>query len=130
VLLTCSVYCSHDTQASQLLEGTFADAVNYCRNPNDDHTPWCYTTDPKLELEYCDVPKCDDHHQQGKGKVMCIYVYSLYIVHYYIPLSILIVLNKLLEHYIYFTMVFTAFIYILLYQLQTHPIYRERYSPT
>lgn len=34
---------------------------NYCRNPdNDENGPWCYTTDPDVRFEYCDVPKCED----------------------------------------------------------------------
>ncbi|XP_078674675.1 plasminogen-like [Branchiostoma floridae x Branchiostoma belcheri] len=31
---------------------------NYCRNPDAAAGPWCYTTDPGLRWEYCDVPKC------------------------------------------------------------------------
>ena len=31
---------------------------NYCRNPNKrPDGPWCYTTDPDKEWEYCDVGK-------------------------------------------------------------------------
>ena len=33
---------------------------NYCRNPGDTKDfgrPWCYTSDPFVEWEYCDVPK-------------------------------------------------------------------------
>ena len=30
---------------------------NYCRNPDsEDGGVWCYTTDPKVKWEYCDVP--------------------------------------------------------------------------
>ncbi|XP_060578136.1 prothrombin-like [Ruditapes philippinarum] len=28
---------------------------NYCRVPNDWIMPWCFTTDPGVEREYCDV---------------------------------------------------------------------------
>ena len=32
---------------------------NACRNPDHDpHGPWCFTTDPKVEWGYCDVPVC------------------------------------------------------------------------
>uniref|UniRef100_A0AAY5F5L0 Macrophage stimulating 1 n=1 Tax=Electrophorus electricus TaxID=8005 RepID=A0AAY5F5L0_ELEEL len=37
---------------------------NYCRNPDADlHGPWCYTTDPKTEFDYCAIKQC------GKEKV-------------------------------------------------------------
>ena len=30
---------------------------NFCRNPNsEDGGVWCYTTDPDVRWEYCDVP--------------------------------------------------------------------------
>ena len=34
---------------------------NYCRNPAQcaGSSPWCYTTDPDLRWEYCEIPKCD-----------------------------------------------------------------------
>ena len=39
---------------------------NYCRNPGSraPEGPWCFTTDPNIRWEYCDVPKC------GKGFVL------------------------------------------------------------
>jgi len=34
---------------------------NYCRNPDSESGgAWCYTTDPAMRWEYCDVPDCDD----------------------------------------------------------------------
>ncbi|XP_009920512.1 plasminogen [Haliaeetus albicilla] len=33
---------------------------NYCRNPDADSRPWCYTTDPSVRWEYCNLKKCDD----------------------------------------------------------------------
>uniref|UniRef100_A0A672PM31 Plasminogen-like n=1 Tax=Sinocyclocheilus grahami TaxID=75366 RepID=A0A672PM31_SINGR len=33
---------------------------NYCRNPDNERSPWCYTTDPKTHWEYCSVPSCGD----------------------------------------------------------------------
>uniref|UniRef100_A0A8C2Y6Y4 Plasminogen n=1 Tax=Coturnix japonica TaxID=93934 RepID=A0A8C2Y6Y4_COTJA len=34
---------------------------NYCRNPDGDSRPWCFTTDPSVPWEYCSLKRCDDH---------------------------------------------------------------------
>ncbi|KAG9347515.1 hypothetical protein JZ751_005083 [Albula glossodonta] len=34
--------------------------MNYCRNPDNERQPWCYTTDPETRWEYCKVPSCGD----------------------------------------------------------------------
>ena len=40
-------------------DNSVADAVNYCRNPDNEPVGlWCYTTDPKVRWEACDVPAC------------------------------------------------------------------------
>ena len=41
-------------------DGSPAAAENHCRNPDvlDDEGVWCYTTDPAVRWEYCDVPLC------------------------------------------------------------------------
>ena len=31
---------------------------NYCRNPDGEPKPWCYTTDPDVRFEMCDIPLC------------------------------------------------------------------------
>ncbi|NWX83249.1 PLMN protein, partial [Nothoprocta pentlandii] len=31
---------------------------NYCRNPDNDTAPWCYTTVPTVRWEYCNLQKC------------------------------------------------------------------------
>lgn len=31
---------------------------NLCRNPDGDRAPWCYTTDPRVRWEYCNLEKC------------------------------------------------------------------------
>ncbi|TNN42854.1 Plasminogen [Liparis tanakae] len=33
---------------------------NYCRNPDNERKPWCYTTDAETRWEYCRVPSCGD----------------------------------------------------------------------
>lgn len=32
---------------------------NYCRNPDEDDRPWCYTTDPDFRWEYCEIELCE-----------------------------------------------------------------------
>ena len=31
---------------------------NFCRNPDEDESAWCYTMDPNQRWEYCDIPLC------------------------------------------------------------------------
>ncbi|KAF3703112.1 Plasminogen [Channa argus] len=31
---------------------------NFCRNPDNERRPWCYTADPNTRWEYCQVPSC------------------------------------------------------------------------
>ncbi|KAK7907740.1 hypothetical protein WMY93_016352 [Mugilogobius chulae] len=33
---------------------------NYCRNPDNERQPWCYTSDPNTRWEYCRVPSCSN----------------------------------------------------------------------
>eukprot|EP00058_Branchiostoma_floridae_P005554 XP_002591042.1 hypothetical protein BRAFLDRAFT_119076 [Branchiostoma floridae] len=33
---------------------------NFCRNPDGQAQPWCYTTDPGTRWEFCDIPGCGD----------------------------------------------------------------------
>lgn len=31
---------------------------NYCRNPDGEPRPWCFTTSPSKRWDYCSVPRC------------------------------------------------------------------------
>ncbi|KAI8516641.1 carbohydrate binding [Branchiostoma belcheri] len=33
---------------------------NYCRNPDSEKRPWCYTLDPSVRWQYCPVKSCDE----------------------------------------------------------------------
>jgi hypothetical protein len=35
--------------------------MNYCRNPDGEPRPWCFTTDPNRRWELCDIPRCRKH---------------------------------------------------------------------
>ncbi|NXQ94582.1 PLMN protein, partial [Sagittarius serpentarius] len=37
---------------------------NYCRNPDGDNSPWCFTTDPSVTWEYCSLKRCADHTEE------------------------------------------------------------------
>ena len=40
-------------------EQSIDEAYNFCRNPNASKSgSWCYTTDPRMEWEYCPIPSC------------------------------------------------------------------------
>ena len=40
-------------------DGSASAALNYCRDPRDYGQPWCFTTDPLVPYEFCDVPICE-----------------------------------------------------------------------
>ncbi|XP_078700036.1 apolipoprotein(a)-like [Branchiostoma floridae x Branchiostoma belcheri] len=41
---------------------------NYCRNPDGASRPWCYTTNPDVTREYCDISTCFvDECYEGDG---------------------------------------------------------------
>ena len=60
--LTCQAWASqtphvHDinNQDSDFPDDTVAAASNYCRDPDGEGVPWCYTTDGGTRWEHCDV---------------------------------------------------------------------------
>ncbi|XP_061097463.1 plasminogen-like [Conger conger] len=58
---TCQVWASQDPHKhSRTPENYPCKGLksNYCRNPDNERMPWCYTTDPGTRWEYCKVPTC------------------------------------------------------------------------
>ncbi len=49
---------SHTMNSAWLGVSDLADAENYCRTPGQSERPWCYTVDPEVRWEYCDLPVC------------------------------------------------------------------------
>ncbi len=46
-------------------ERSVSDAHNYCRNPGYDYKsygPWCYTMNPRVRHESCNIPFCRKIH--------------------------------------------------------------------
>ncbi|XP_078688578.1 polycystin family receptor for egg jelly-like isoform X2 [Branchiostoma floridae x Branchiostoma belcheri] len=68
--LTCQRWDSqsphaHNTTVTYPLAGLHE---NYCRNPDGAARPWCYTTDPDVAREYCDISNCFlDECYEGDG---------------------------------------------------------------
>jgi len=51
-------------------DGSRAAAGNNCRNPDGKPDgPWCYTTDPNVSWETCDVPPC-----KGECRSRCVMI--------------------------------------------------------
>ena len=48
-----------NTDQSLFPDQTLSDAGNFCRNPDDEPGPWCYTTDTETRFEECNVPTCE-----------------------------------------------------------------------
>ncbi|XP_041346654.1 plasminogen-like, partial [Gigantopelta aegis] len=62
---TCQSWASQQPHPHNLTEikmgnvtETLQEAGNSCR-PSPGHPPWCYTTDPDVTFDYCDIPLCD-----------------------------------------------------------------------
>ncbi|XP_048456971.1 plasminogen isoform X1 [Rhincodon typus] len=54
---------SHEKTSRNFPEAGLVD--NYCRNPDNDRAPWCYTTDPSVRWEYCRISKCQAEQPQS-----------------------------------------------------------------
>ncbi|XP_058414671.1 hepatocyte growth factor-like protein isoform X6 [Diceros bicornis minor] len=52
---------AHPFEPGKFLDKDLDD--NYCRNPDGSERPWCYTTDPQMEREFCDLPFCGSEAQ-------------------------------------------------------------------
>lgn len=39
----------------------------YCRNPDDDNQPWCFTTDPDTRWAYCSVAEPSERKCRNQG---------------------------------------------------------------
>ncbi|XP_061168128.1 plasminogen-like [Saccostrea echinata] len=54
---------------------------NFCRNPDSDSRPWCYTTDPQKRWEYCDIPVCEEDRCKGGGVSHAVKIISQIMLH-------------------------------------------------
>ena len=52
--LTCQAWSSNSPHSHNYN----SESANYCRNPDGEPRPWCYTTDPNVRWEYCSLSQC------------------------------------------------------------------------
>ncbi|XP_060576104.1 apolipoprotein(a)-like [Ruditapes philippinarum] len=45
-------------KAETFPDKTLVNASNYCRDPDGEGFPWCYTTDPKIRWQHCGIYSC------------------------------------------------------------------------
>lgn len=43
---------------SNFPESSLSDVANFCRDPDHEGMPWCYTTDPDVRWQFCGITKC------------------------------------------------------------------------
>ena len=62
--LECQKWFTNDPHPQTIPEGVFpemATAASFCRNPGGtEPTPWCYTLDPGVRWQYCDIQMCGE----------------------------------------------------------------------
>jgi hypothetical protein len=60
--LKCQKWFTNDPHPQTTPEGIFPEmstASDFCRNPGGtEPSPWCYTTDPGVRWQYCDIHLC------------------------------------------------------------------------
>ncbi len=58
----CQRWFTSEPHPQTTPEGIFpemANADDHCRNPGgSEPAPWCYTTDPMVRWQFCDIPPC------------------------------------------------------------------------
>ena len=55
---TCQAWASQQPHSHHRTPSTLTNAgldENYCRNPDGESAPWCFTIDPAVQWEFCDV---------------------------------------------------------------------------
>ncbi len=70
--LRCQKWFTNEPHPQTIPEGVFpemAGAAALCRNPGGTEPfPWCYTTDPLVRWQYCDIPLCGKYDIYGGHK--------------------------------------------------------------
>ncbi|XP_062580883.1 uncharacterized protein LOC134242772 isoform X2 [Saccostrea cucullata] len=54
-----------------------ADQSNFCRNPDNEPAPWCYTTSSATRWEFCSIPDCGECDIKQERSLQCEIVYKV-----------------------------------------------------
>ena len=46
-------------------DASLEEASNFCRNPDKEVRVWCYTVNPDVRWEYCDVEMCESEYRKA-----------------------------------------------------------------
>ncbi|XP_039270051.2 macrophage mannose receptor 1-like [Styela clava] len=66
--IDCQPWSSQTPQAHDKTPQNYPDSGlvgNYCRNPDGEPRPWCFTMDPKVRWDFCSVPICPAYIPTG-----------------------------------------------------------------
>ena len=57
-------------------------AENYCRNAGgEEHAPWCYTMDPAIRWQHCDIPLCGMLNFKKEITIKFIFIELFLLIH-------------------------------------------------
>uniref|UniRef100_T1J9X7 receptor protein-tyrosine kinase n=1 Tax=Strigamia maritima TaxID=126957 RepID=T1J9X7_STRMM len=88
------------------------DSENFCRNAGgEEPMPWCYTIDPRIRWQHCDIKQCDNN-----SFILDLEVPNNHFHFWFSPTFILITAS----------VAFTALILVLLIFLLCHRLYKQR----
>ncbi|XP_041062728.1 plasminogen-like [Carcharodon carcharias] len=72
--VTCQRWDSQTPHFHEYNQTFFPDKYleeNYCRNPDGEPRPWCFTTDSKNRWAFCNVPRCNGEPPAFEGETEC-----------------------------------------------------------
>ncbi|XP_033636995.1 inactive tyrosine-protein kinase transmembrane receptor ROR1-like [Asterias rubens] len=74
----CQPWDSQQPHGHYLMPATYPELAgghNYCRNPDNAlDKPWCFTMNPNIRAEKCDISKCDDPFAEPANKLEVLYI--------------------------------------------------------
>ncbi|XP_062580891.1 uncharacterized protein LOC134242777 [Saccostrea cucullata] len=74
--LTCQAWSSQ-TPHSHSFGKSLGNQENYCRNPDGEPKPWCYTTNKDKRWEFCDIPECAECDVEQEKGPDCKVIYKI-----------------------------------------------------